>query len=773
MKKLLKKILFAALAVTTLSVCAVAEQDIHADGVIPDEHNPVVNEANNEEISIAVMGNSILGHGKAEGIGWYGEGWGMAASGPDKDYISQLKGYVKDMGFTNVKWSTVSLATLERTIDKRMDYKYESEIKSYVAPTIDRAQPDIVIFQIGENVSGGPTRESYAHALTLMAEYCKSVNPDVEIIFCKPFWGGDAKVAGVEIASKNTGFTYADLAQFNTNENKAIGLFEHSGVAAHPGDLGMANIAKEIFSQLKIVLNKKYINKEQVEVKLDGKYMIFDVPAQIINGRTMVPVRAISEAFGAEVDWVEETKTVIIDAPSAYITMVLGENFFTKNGKKIELDVPATEVNWRTLVPIRAISEALDCDVKWDEAKWTAIITKPEEVKTASPKELKADNCNTLSNSGFFSSNADLEVVSDEGSVNKYINVKSKMGATQSWTYIWSKMSLIPGATYVIEAEVKLLDKDGAGNAVEKSSIGGCLHFNGKDNGLGTKDISVSDGWVKMTFEGKVPEDFVRNPDDDQVGIYVNPVNKIGASFAIDNISVTVKGGVPEEVEEVATESVELKADMFVAGNGFNVKGKDNAELSADDRKVTVEKTDAGITVSHGGYYNNGENWGGVALKNAEKLDGMSVTIKFDKVPEVKAGHDCWISVDFLKKPELFKVGNVSGNPGFMNLIRFSHQKWELYEGITKFGGIKNIESATDMFSVKSGDEITVSARLVDGFYEFTYVKGDDKASYKYESEEFTKLFDDGKAHLVIGASCDGTGKDAFKYTITNLSYAK
>ena len=117
MKKLLKKILFAALAVTTLSVCAVAEQDIHADGVIPDEHNPVVNEANNEEISIAVMGNSILGHGKAEGIGWYGEGWGMAASGPDKDYISQLKGYVKDMGFTNVKWSTVSLATLERTIN--------------------------------------------------------------------------------------------------------------------------------------------------------------------------------------------------------------------------------------------------------------------------------------------------------------------------------------------------------------------------------------------------------------------------------------------------------------------------------------------------------------------------------------------------------------------------------------------------------------------------------------------------------------------------------
>ena len=81
------------------------------------------------------------------------------------------------------------------------------------------------------------------------------------------------------------------------------------------------------------------------------------------------------------------------------------------------------------------------------------------------------------------------------------------------------------------------------------------------------------------------------------------------------------------------------------AGNGFSVKGKDNAELSADDRKVTVADSENGVTVSHGGYYNDGKNWGGAAFKEAVKLDGASVTIKFDKVPEVAAGEDCWISV--------------------------------------------------------------------------------------------------------------------------------
>lgn len=776
MKKLLKKIIFSALAVASLSVCAFAENDIHADGEIPDEHNPVVAEAKDEEISIVIMGNSILGHGKAEGIGWYGEGWGMAASSVDKDYFHILQNKVYELGYTNVKWSTVSLATFERTLDERLDYNYENEIKSYVAPTIERANPDVVIFQIGENVSGKPTKDSYAHALTLLAQYCKSVNPDVEIIFCQPFWGGAAKVPGVKKAAIDTGFTYANLSQFNTADNMAIGLFEHSGVASHPGDKGMANIANEIFNQLEIVLNKKYVDKEKVEVKLDGQYMIFDVPAQIINGRTMVPVRAISEAFGAIVDWKEETQTVIIDYPTAYITMVLGENFFTKNGKKVELDVPAQTVNWRTLVPIRAISEALDCKVEWDEEKWTALIYKPEEIKGAAPKKIEGDKCNTISDSGFFSENANLDVVSDEGSVNKYITVKSKMGAAKSWTYIWGKMSFIAGMTYRIEAEVKLLDTDGAGNKVEKSAIGGCLQYEGQDHGTGTKEISVSDGWVKVVFEGKIPEEFTPNPDNDKFGIYVNPVGDVGACFAVDNISVVYLGEEPEETEdasEVTSEAVELTADMFVAGNGFSVKGKDGAELSAEDRKVTVTKTDAGVTVSHGGYYNDGKNWGGVALKDAQKLDGMSVTIKFDKVPEVEAGHDCWICVDFLKKPELFQVGNVAGNPGFMNLIRFSHQKWEIYNGMTSFAGIPGVETATDMFSVKSGDTITVSAKLVNGKYEFTYTKGDNSVAYLYDSEEFAKVFDNGKAHLVIGASCDATTKDAFQYTITNLSYAK
>ena len=71
---------------------------------------------------------------------------------------------------------------------------------------------------------------------------------------------------GAQNAAIHLGFTYADLSQFNTNDNKAVGLFEHSGVASHPGDKGMANIADEIYKQLEIILYKKYRDPNQVDV---------------------------------------------------------------------------------------------------------------------------------------------------------------------------------------------------------------------------------------------------------------------------------------------------------------------------------------------------------------------------------------------------------------------------------------------------------------------------------------------------------------------------
>lgn len=115
-----------------------------------------------------------------------------------------------------------------------------------------------------------------------------------------------------------------------------------------------------------------------ISVFLNGNEIIFDQPPVIQNGRTLVPLRAIFEALGATVDWDGNTRTVTATKGDTIVKITIGDNKLYKNGKVIELDVPAQIINDRTLVPVRAVSEAFDCKVDWDGETKTVIITTNE-----------------------------------------------------------------------------------------------------------------------------------------------------------------------------------------------------------------------------------------------------------------------------------------------------------------------------------------------------------------------------------------------------------
>ena len=103
-----------------------------------------------------------------------------------------------------------------------------------------------------------------------------------------------------------------------------------------------------------------------------------DVPAQVQNDRTLVPLRAIFEALGAQVDWEEETQLITSIKGDITIKLTVGSNKLYRNEEEIELDVPAQVQNDRTLVPVRAISESFGCQVDWDEAAQLVTIHVPE-----------------------------------------------------------------------------------------------------------------------------------------------------------------------------------------------------------------------------------------------------------------------------------------------------------------------------------------------------------------------------------------------------------
>ena len=106
--------------------------------------------------------------------------------------------------------------------------------------------------------------------------------------------------------------------------------------------------------------------EENIKVIIDIKNVKFDVPPTIVNGRTLVPLRAIFEALGATVEWDDATQTVTSEKEGTKISLTINSNIMTVNGEEKTLDVPATLIDSRTLVPVRAISESFGLAVGWD-----------------------------------------------------------------------------------------------------------------------------------------------------------------------------------------------------------------------------------------------------------------------------------------------------------------------------------------------------------------------------------------------------------------------
>ncbi len=121
---------------------------------------------------------------------------------------------------------------------------------------------------------------------------------------------------------------------------------------------------------------------DDITVLLDGVKIEFDVKPQIINDRTMVPMRKIFETLGASVEWDSEAKRVYATTDELYIVMEIGQVVFsvtntkTHEKKSVTLDSPPIIIDSRTLAPARAISEGMGYSVDWADETRTVLISR-------------------------------------------------------------------------------------------------------------------------------------------------------------------------------------------------------------------------------------------------------------------------------------------------------------------------------------------------------------------------------------------------------------
>ena len=131
------------------------------------------------------------------------------------------------------------------------------------------------------------------------------------------------------------------------------------------------------------ILSTSYAVAEEtpdITVTLDGNKIDFpDAKPYLYKDRTLVPIRFISEAMGADVSWNSgEQEVTIVKGKDTIITHILSSRA-TLNGVLYTFDVPAMIKADRTFVPLRFVAEMLNCDVDWDENTYTVTITSPLE----------------------------------------------------------------------------------------------------------------------------------------------------------------------------------------------------------------------------------------------------------------------------------------------------------------------------------------------------------------------------------------------------------
>lgn len=186
-------------------------------------------------MKILYLGNSITLHGVNREIGWDGE-WGMAASAPENDYVHVLNRMLHEHTGEKVEYTVRNIADFERSPDT-FDLSVLSDARDF--------NPDILVLRICENTPDEKI-DAFGEAYLRLIRYF--MRDDLRVFAVGAFWRHDRKEACIRMADTIPNVRYVPLYHLQSEKYRAIGMFEHGGVAAHPSNLGMEGIARAIFA---------------------------------------------------------------------------------------------------------------------------------------------------------------------------------------------------------------------------------------------------------------------------------------------------------------------------------------------------------------------------------------------------------------------------------------------------------------------------------------------------------------------------------------------
>ena len=127
-----------------------------------------------------------------------------------------------------------------------------------------------------------------------------------------------------------------------------------------------------VYGKYEVLKYENVLPKDNIKVLFNNEYLSYETPARVINDRTMIPFRYTLEKMGAKVEWIDETKEILVNGGE--IRLQIGSDKAYVNGEEYTLDTPPFIENDKTLIPIRFVAEKLGCSVDWVQESQTAVI---------------------------------------------------------------------------------------------------------------------------------------------------------------------------------------------------------------------------------------------------------------------------------------------------------------------------------------------------------------------------------------------------------------
>ena len=349
-----------------------------------------------------------------------------------------------------------------------------------------------------------------------------------------------------------------------------------------------------------------------ITVTYDGENISFDVQPEIVDDRVMVPMRTIFETFGAKVKWDSDTQTITAKKKSKTIQMTIGSSDMTKNDETYSFDVSPIIEDGRTLVPIRAISDMLGLDVEWNEKNNTVTITTPQDDEDESWKnntgtvdldnvEVTGDGISVSDNIITISKGGDFEVTGtlDDGQI--VIDTEEKVKLRLSGMSLTNKNG---SAVYVKNADkayITLTDNtkntltDGENYTSGDENEKGCITSRDNFEIKGSGSLTVNGNYNHGIFSSNSIEigngNITVNAKND--GIHAN--DTLAISGGTVNVTAEGDGLQAEEILDISdgevnvTTTGEVKAST---SNDFGGRGemKDSSQMTDDEIKSMREQ---------------------------------------------------------------------------------------------------------------------------------------------------------------------------------------